>query len=290
MFTASLIATTPPGIKDSLRLAFASILPQHSLERVLAPGMAIEWHLPLSSDPDALRGLLREKFSAENVDINVISSDFRQKKVFLADMDSTIVDGETLDELAVFAGIGEQVAVITARAMNGEIDFKKALHQRVALLKGLPESAIDDVVASMRYIDGARSLLSALKTKDIVTVLVSGGFLPFTNRVRRDLGFDADYGNVLHLNNGIIVGTVEDPILDRYAKKTILEDTCRLKGCTPAEAIAIGDGTNDLLMLQTAGIGIAFRPKPTLAAAVSTWVHHSDLRAAWYLMGYEGLV
>lgn len=288
MFVASLIATTPPGIKDSLRLDFASLLPSHSSERVLVPGMAIEWHLPQSTDPNALRELLREKFATEAVDINIIAAAGRRKKVFLADMDSTIVDGETLDELAAFAGIGEEVAAITARAMNGEIDFKQALHQRVALIKGLPESAIDEVLASMRYIDGGRPLLAALKAHHIFTVLVSGGFLPFTSRVRKELGFDADYGNILHINNGTLMGTVEDPILDRHAKKAILEDVCTLNGCTPAEAIAIGDGTNDLLMLQTAGIGIAFRPKPALAAAVSTWVHHSDLRAAWYLMGFEG--
>lgn len=244
-------------------------------QRVLADGRAIEIEAGMAVAND-LMDEVRARF---HIDIICQQKDTLAKKLFIADMDATMVEEETLDELASYAGIKDQIADITARAMNGELDFQDALRERVALLKNLPASALNETAAKMHFTPGGKKLLSALKANEIHCVLVSGGFTFFTSKVAETLGFDENHGNTLHIENGMLTGTVGEPILDKTFKKKCLEDVCARLKINPAQSIAIGDGANDLPMLQTAGLGIGFKSKPLLRQKLSNHLLFSDLDA-----------
>lgn len=221
------------------------------------------------------------------VDLVVQPAEGRRKALLLADMDSTMIEQECIDELADEAGVGAHVAGITARAMNGELDFEAALRERVGLLKGLPESVIDRVYRDrITFMPGGKALLATMKSQCGHAALVSGGFTAFTARVATALGFDEHRANTLLVENGTLTGAVADPILGKQAKlDALLEITARL-GITPDQAMAVGDGANDLAMLNRAGAGVALHAKPSVAAQCDIRINHGDLTALLYLQGY----
>jgi len=211
----------------------------------------------------------------------------RRKAVLLADMDSTMIQQECIDELADFAGVGARVAAITASAMNGELNFHEALTARVSLLAGLSESAIGEVLDSrITLAAGGKELVATMRAEGAHTALVSGGFTVFTGPVAAALGFDEHRANELLADQGVLLGTVGLPILGREAKIEALEQITAARGLTPADAIAVGDGANDLGMLKLAGTGVALHAKPVVAAEVDLRINHGDLTALLYLQGY----
>jgi phosphoserine phosphatase len=251
----------------------------------LAEGRAFD--IGFDGDPT---GVLHAALAAAGdlpADINVVATAGRRKKLLVSDMESTIVSCECLDELAEIAGIRRQIAAITARAMQGEIAFEGALRERVALLKGLPVAALEQVYRDkVKPIGGARELVATMKASGARTILVSGGFTYFTARVAAAVGFDAHQSNMLNLDGNVLAGTVEEPILGREAKLVALLHALVELGIDEADAIAIGDGANDLAMIQHAGLGIAFHAKPVVAASAGFSIAHNDLKAVLYLQGY----
>ena len=211
----------------------------------------------------------------------------RRKRLLVADMDSTIVVGETLDEIATQAGVGEAVVTITARAMNGEIAFDTALRERVRLLAGQPATLLQQVAARMTPTPGAEVLIRTMRRNGAHCLLISGGFTAFTDRVRDQLGFHAAEGNRLVVEDGVITGEVGDPIIGKERKLEALAETVAALGLTPGDALAVGDGANDLPMLRAAGLGIAFHGKPVVRDNAPARVDHGDLTALLYLQGYR---
>lgn len=227
---------------------------------------------------------LRSLFAADRIDI-LCSKDGAAPKLLLADMDSTIVTTETLDELAGKAGIKDRIAAITARAMNGELDFRAALRERVALLKGLPLTALKETLEETVLCEGAAEMVAAMKARGVTCVLVSGGFTYFTGAVARLAGFDRHHGNTLDDDGAALLGTVGDDILDKDAKLSYLKSYAQQLGIDLEQTIAIGDGANDLPMLAAAGIGIGYRPKPVLKESLTNVLEYADLDALQYISG-----
>ena len=231
---------------------------------------------------------IRASLSMEGVDLVCQPSAGRRKKLLLADMDSTMIEQECIDELAAAAGIGEKVATITARAMNGELDFEAALRERVALLKGLPETTIAEVLASrITMMPGGATLVATMKAHGAYAALVSGGFTAFTKAVAATLGFDEHRANTLHVENAALTGTVAEPILGREAKVAALVDLTATLSITETDVLAIGDGANDLGMLTRAGLGVAVHAKPVVQAQANHAINHGDLTALLYVQGYS---
>ncbi len=252
--------------------------------RWLARGEAAEFFLP------AVPGNFRqvwEELQGHRIDLNILPAEGRRKAALLADMDSTMIAQECIDELAIEAGVGEKVAAITARAMNGELDFEAALKERVGLLKGLKTSVIETVLAHrITLMPGAQTLLATMKANGAFAMLVSGGFDVFASRIANRLGFDASRANVLRATGDHLSGEVEEPILGRDAKVQALQDLCAQRGIGPEQVLAVGDGANDLGMLQRAGMGVALHAKPSVAGKCDLRINHGDLTALLYLQGY----
>ncbi len=208
-------------------------------------------------------------------------------KLLIADMDSTIIQCECLDELADLAGFGAEVSNITERAMSGELDFEAALRERVKMLAGLPEEVLLTAYRErIQLMPGARILVQTMKANGATTALVSGGFTFFTSRVAEQVGFDNNFGNTLEISNGTLTGRVTEPILGRSAKLEALERLCTDQGIEYEDTIAVGDGANDLAMIERAGIGVAFRGKPIVEAGANVSIRHTDLRTLLYIQGY----
>ncbi|MCV2881740.1 phosphoserine phosphatase SerB [Actibacterium sp. XHP0104] len=221
------------------------------------------------------------------VDLVIQPAEGRRKKMLLADMDSTMIQQECIDELADVAGVGERVKDITARAMNGELDFEGALRERVGLLAGLDAGVIDEVLNTrITFMPGGKSLLATMKANGAYAALVSGGFTAFTARVAAELGFDENRANTLMIENGKLTGHVADPILGREAKVAALQDITARLGLTHADVMAVGDGANDLGMLGLAGAGVALHAKPSVAAECDIRINFGDLSALLYIQGY----
>jgi phosphoserine phosphatase len=221
------------------------------------------------------------------VDLVVQKAQGRRKKLLLADMDSTMIQQECIDELADAAGVGAHVAGITARAMNGELDFEEALRERVGLLAGLPESVIAEVIRDrITLMPGGPALLATMKANGAYAALVSGGFTAFTGVIADRLGFDENRANTLLAEGGTLTGKVGIPILGKAAKLTALQEISARLGITPDDAMAVGDGANDLSMLKHAGAGVALHAKPVVAAECDMRVNHGDLTALLYIQGY----
>ncbi len=250
--------------------------------RVLSPGEAAELPCPAPPDADALAAALE----GAPVDAVLLPTLNRRKRLLIADMDSTIVTGETLDELAAFAGVGERVAAITARAMNGELDFPAALRERVGLLKGLPLAALDRAWGEVRLTPGARTLVATMRGNGAVAALVSGGFTWFTSRVAGLCGFDVQRANTLLDDGRVLLGRVGEPILGRDAKLATLRELAAAHGLGMDDCLAVGDGANDLDMIRAAGLGVAYHAKPVVAAETRARIDHADLRALLFLQGY----
>lgn len=230
---------------------------------------------------------VREVLNDAEIDAFITPIEKRRKKVLIADMDSTIVTGETLDDLAEHAGIKDRIAEITARAMNGELDFHAAIEERVGLLRDLPKSALDKTINSMRYNEGAATLVKTMKEYGTHCVLVSGGFTVFTRVVARQLEFMNHHGNELIMNpDGSLSGKVKPPILDKNAKVEFLKRYAGIYDLKPDQCMAIGDGANDLPMLKMAGLGIGYKAKPNVAEELENLIVHGDMTAALYAQGY----
>ncbi len=250
----------------------------------LSAGTACEFRV----DGAALTERLRGELAPHRVDVNTIDAHSRRKKLLLADMDSTIIGCECLDELADFAGLKPQIAAITERAMRGEIEFESALRERVALLKGMPASMLQRVYDERVTLNpGARALVRTMSEAGATTMLISGGFSFFTERVAQAAGFTAQQANELLLVDGKLAGTVREPILGRQAKLEALRVLAHQNGIALADTLAIGDGANDLGMIGDAGLGVAYRAKPVVAAAANARLNFSDLEATLYLQGYR---
>lgn len=248
----------------------------------LEAGRAAEFQSPTVPDRSAIEAVMTHKA----VDIFLTRPRGRRKAILVADMDSTIVTAETLDELAAFAGLKEQIAAITARAMNGELDFHDAIRERVGLLKGLPVSALEDTWKEIQYCPGARTLVATMNAFGATTALVSGGFTFFTARVAADLGFAIHRANTLLDDGTALTGEVGEPILDKNAKLASLEEFAEARGVKLTATLSVGDGANDLPMLKAAGLGVAYHAKPVVAAEVVNKVAHTDLTALLFAQGY----
>lgn len=284
MFIATLLAAPTKANLDrvtveSLRNAWGG-----GDARWLNPGIAAEFDL------DAMpvnRWDVWEGLQSQGVDLVVQPAEGRVKQMLLADMDSTMIQQECIDELADVAGFGERVKGITARAMNGELDFDAALRERVGLLKGLPETVIRQVIDErITFMPGGAQLLGTMKREGAYAALVSGGFTAFTGYVGHALGFDENRANTLITANGALTGEVGTPILGREAKVQALHEITARLGITAADVMAVGDGANDLGMLGLAGAGVALHAKPSVAAQCDIRINHGDLTALLYIQGY----
>jgi phosphoserine phosphatase len=276
MFVLNVIGKgAEPGIFRGLDNGPATILsPHHAFD------------LPVASS-DALAEA-RARADGLALDINLVKTEKRRKKLLLADMDSTIIGVECLDELADMAGLKPEIAAITERAMRGELDFEAALKQRVGMLKGLKLDALERTYAErVRLNPGAKSLLATMRANGAHTMLVSGGFGYFTQRVAQAAGFHAERGNTLLDDGTALTGEVAAPILGREAKLQALEEAAATLKIDFDETLAVGDGANDLAMIRKAGLGVAYHAKPVVAEAAGAAINHNDLTALLYLQGYR---
>jgi phosphoserine phosphatase len=237
--------------------------------------------------PDQADASIRAALTGAAIDVMAQPVAGRRKQLLVADMEATIIANEMLDELAELRGIQPQIAAITRRAMNGEIEFAGALRERVGLLKDMPETALAEAGARIRINPGAAALVATMRKHGAYAALVSGGFRIYANRVRRELGFDIAVANELIVEGGKLAGTVKEPILGREAKLATLTLLAVERGLSFAAALAVGDGANDLPMIEAAGMGVAYHAKPVVAAAARLRVDHADLTALLYAQGYR---
>jgi phosphoserine phosphatase len=285
---ATLIAR--PGNAENLSSAVGRCLEflDNSKRVELAPDEAVDVAFIGDKPIQDLREHLQTFVADLPVDIVVQPVASRRKKLLVADMDSTVIGQECIDELADFAGLKGKVALITERAMRGEIEFEPALRERVALLKGLPASVVDRVLAERITLDpGAKLLVATMRANGTRAILVSGGFTSFVDRIRTMVGFDESYANRLIETDGNLAGEVAEPILGRAAKLATLEDAIIRLDFDAEETLAVGDGANDLAMLGRAGLGIAYHAKPKVAEAADARIDHNDLTALLFAQGYR---
>ena len=260
-------------------------------EQVAAALMRADSHAPRRLSACAVDVVLRgapQAVALAGVDVNFVPSHNRAKKLLIADMDSTIIPVECIDELADFAGVKDQIAEITEVAMRGEMGFEESLEARVALLAGLGEGALERAYEERISLNpGAREAVQAMNARGAYTALVSGGFTYFTEKVAADAGFQHNRANTLNMVNGVLDGTVGKPILGRESKLEAMDDLCAAHGIFRADVIAVGDGANDLAMIEAAGLGVAYRAKPALKEKADVVLDHSDLAA---LLALQGIV
>jgi phosphoserine phosphatase len=279
-----------PALDDVALRSAQTALPDAGLPKWLDAGIAadIPFTPPAGIDQRRIAGQVRNALASRAADVVVQAIVHRRKRLFLADMDSTMIGQECIDELADHAGFRTQVAAITDRAMRGEIVFEPALRERVAVLKGMPESVVEDVIASRIVLTaGGRELVATMRANGAYTCLVSGGFTQFTNRIAAMIGFDENRANTLLVDGkGRFSGLVSEPILGREAKLNTLNELRERLRITPDETMAIGDGANDIPMIEAAGLGVAFHAKPAVAEAAAVRIDHGDLTALLYAQGY----
>jgi len=279
---AVLVLTAAGVLPDAVAAAAVRAGGGEAFRRLEA--QAVEADLP-DADPARLAAA-RAALDGAAVDANIVAAKGREKRVLVADMDSTIIGVECIDEIADFAGVKREVAAITEAAMRGELDFEAALTARVALLKGLDAAVLEQVQAlRVRLNPGAATLARTMAARGAATALLSGGFTFFTRQVAAQAGFAEHRANTLEFRDGKLTGAVIPPIFGRAGKLAALEALCAGAGCAPADALAVGDGANDLAMVAAAGLGVAYRAKPALAQAAGARIDHADLTALLHLQG-----
>jgi phosphoserine phosphatase len=283
---ATLDAATIEAVR--LQLTGREVIREHWL----APGDAWEALLVAEETTDVapLKGYISAALGSAPIDVNIVADEPapRRKKLLVADMESTIIEQECLDELSGYLGLRPKIADITERAMRGELNFEAAIKERVGLLKGLNAGVLDDLYANrVALMPGAETLITTMRAHGAYCGLVSGGFRFFTEKIAARLSFDFQQANQLDIVDGRIAGTVAEPILGREAKLAALERLARERGLKPADTLAVGDGANDLAMIGAAGLGVAFRAKPVVAASAAASITHGDLTALLYLQGYR---
>ena len=289
----SLVATlicnpADPALDSTVVDGARAILPSPGPAQWLFDEVAVDIPFESQDDIRAIENRLREARADLPIDIVVQPRALRRKKLFLADMDSTMIGQECIDELADFAGIKAHVAEITERAMRGEIEFEPALRERVALLKGLPVEVVEEVLAKrITPTPGGRELVATMRANGAWTCLISGGFTLFTNAVAAMIGFQENRANELLVENGKLVGEVREPILGRAAKLATLVELRESFDLDTIDTLVVGDGANDLGMIQQAGLGVAYHAKPAVAAAAAARIDHGDLTALLYAQGYR---
>jgi phosphoserine phosphatase len=287
-FVATLIAR--PENASDLEAAATSCGAALAISRsdVLAANEAIDLFFSSGDFIETHRAVLEAKIAGRPVDVVVQPVANRRKRLLIADMDSTIIGQECIDELADFVGLKPKVAAITERAMRGEIEFEPALRERVALLAGLPEETIDKVIAERITLNpGAKALVWTMRANGATAILVSGGFTAFAEKVAAMAGFNESRANVLLTAGGELTGKVQEPILGRSAKLATLEDAMLRFDVPEERTIAVGDGANDLAMIRRASLGVAYHAKPKVAEAAAARVDHADLTALLYAQGYK---
>lgn len=285
---ATLVSTpTAPAVDQDLIRRAESALGVSGAATVLSTGVAADIRFE-GQNASAAFARLREIAGEAPVDIFVQPDEGRRKRLLIADMDSTMIRQECIDELAAELGLKEKISGITERAMRGEIEFEPALRERVALLAGLPVSAIETVLSNrITLMPGGRTLVQTMKANGAYCALVSGGFTHFTRAIAAMIGFDENQANTLLEDDGRLTGKVAEPILGRDAKRTRLEQLVGEQGLSLEDALAVGDGANDLAMIERAGSGVAYRAKPAVAGAADFRIDHGDLTALLYLQGYS---
>jgi len=290
---ASLISNPALPAVDSVAVEDArAALPEAGEVRWLDSGIAAEilFTLPDGSveRQRALADELRRRLSGRPIDVAVTPGVARRKRLFLADMDSTMIGQECIDELADHVGMKAHVAAITERAMRGELQFEPALRERVALLKGLPEAVVEDVIAHrIGLTPGGRTLVATMRANGAHTCLVSGGFTLFTRRIAEMIGFDENRANRLLIAEGKLAGAVAEPILGSSAKLETLRELQTHFQLSADDTMAVGDGANDLPMIEAAGLGVAYHGKPIVAQTARARIDHGDLTALLYIQGYR---
>jgi phosphoserine phosphatase len=277
-----------PALDDAAVALAVGVLATAQDVRVLDPGTAVDLlFTPAGAEDKAIAERLRVALKGLRLDVVVQPLASRRKRLFVADMDSTMIGEECIDELAGYVGLKAHVAAITERAMQGELAFEPALRERVALLKGLPVAVVEDVIATrITLTPGARTLVATMRAHSTLTCLVSGGFTLFTGRIAAMIGFDEHRGNTLIVEDGKLAGRVAEPILGREAKLATLIALRDRLGLAPQDTLAAGDGANDIPMIEAAGLGVAYHAKPAVAAAAHARIDHGDLTALLYAQGY----
>ncbi len=279
-----------PWLDDPHAARARALLPDPGKPDWLDPGVAVD--LPFTPtgpvDARALAEAIRAELDPTQCDVVVQEVGRRRKRLFVADMDSTMIGQECIDELAAFAGLKDHVAAITERAMRGEIAFEPALRERVGLLKGLPVSVVDEVIATrITFTRGGAALVRTMRANGAYTALVSGGFTLFTGPIAAAIGFHENRANRLIVEGGAFAGKVEEPILGKQAKLDALRELREARGIDARDTLAVGDGANDLAMLGEAGLGVAYRAKPAVAAAAHARLDYADLTGLLYAQGYR---
>jgi len=283
MYLLTLMAPQGSGALTEALLARVIEAVRGGPATILSPGEAAD--IPVSAPPDP--EMLHAALDAAPVDTGVTATAGRRKRLLVADMDSTVVTSETLDEIAAYAGLHDRVAAITRRSMNGEIDFAAALRERVALLRGLSLDALAQTWAATAIMPGAAELVATMRAHGATAALVSGGFTYFTGRVAAQLGFDVHRANTLLDDGQVLTGAVGEPILDRSAKLSILNELAAAQGIGLEDCLTVGDGANDLAIIQAAGLGVAFHAKPIVSEGARVRIEHCGLRALLFLQGYR---
>ncbi|MGI9382823.1 MAG: phosphoserine phosphatase SerB [Methyloligellaceae bacterium] len=287
----TLISEADPDALSSSRISdVCSTLPSPGTPDWLAPGRACDIVFAPSPGAAAVDAEARARGALKGLPVDVVVQPVadRRKRLLIADMDSTIIQQECIDEIADFAGVKAQVAGITERAMRGELVFEAALRERVGLLKGLPDAVLQRVIDErIQLTPGARALVQTMRANGAFCVLVSGGFTFFTSRIAQQVGFEENQANTLEIADGALTGRVGEPILGRDAKLEALRRLRRERELRHEQTLAIGDGANDLAMIKEAGLGVAFQAKPIVAAEAAARIDHGSLRSVLYLQGYR---
>ena len=281
----------PPLTPGCVHDLYYGLVPGVARARIiwLGAGKAAELHLRVDTPvlAEGIADAIATELAASPVDSALLPAEGRRKRLLVADMESTMIAEECLDELAAAAGIGPQIAAITARSMRGEIDFDASLRQRVRLLAGMPLATLETLRDRLTPLPGAATLVATMRAHGAFTALVSGGFTLFTEPIAARLGFQAQFANRLGIADGKLDGTVAEPVLGRAAKAERLAMLAREHGLSLAQTLAVGDGANDVEMVETAGLGVAYRGKPLLAGVAAAAIRHADLTALLYLQGYR---